>query len=212
MWQEYTKHLRACAHCGCQFTEIHLFCRTCWAKIDFEQSSPEELRQWSYDIVVYSLYSWREQKQVHSLIYGLKGGGLPEAFEYLATRFLAQRSLVSSLDNDSTVIIPAPASEAFAQDHAYEWGLQLARLMGVRLLNPLNRVESAPQKSLKKQERLAKKISVSKGLELHDFEKIIFVDDVITTGGTALAAYEALGRPEGFEVWTISCRPTKVLL
>lgn len=36
---------------------------------------------------------------------------------------------------------------------------------------------------------------------------VVFVDDVITTGSTAMAAYMALGDPENFEVWTLASRP-----
>jgi predicted amidophosphoribosyltransferase len=34
-----------------------------------------------------------------------------------------------------------------------------------------------------------------------------FVDDVITSGSTAMAAYLALGDPDYFEAWTLVCRP-----
>jgi predicted amidophosphoribosyltransferase len=36
---------------------------------------------------------------------------------------------------------------------------------------------------------------------------IVLVDDVMTSGATALAAYMALGDPQLFEVWTIANRP-----
>jgi predicted amidophosphoribosyltransferase len=34
----------------------------------------------------------------------------------------------------------------------------------------------------------------------------VFVDDVFTTGATALAAWKALDRPEDFQVWTLIYR------
>jgi predicted amidophosphoribosyltransferase len=36
---------------------------------------------------------------------------------------------------------------------------------------------------------------------------IVFVDDVITSGATAMAAYMALEDPSRFEVWTLANRP-----
>lgn len=38
-------------------------------------------------------------------------------------------------------------------------------------------------------------------------KSIVFADDVITSGATAMAAYMALGDPDGFEVWTLAARP-----
>jgi len=38
------------------------------------------------------------------------------------------------------------------------------------------------------------------------FTNVIFVDDVITTGATARAAWLSLGRPERFVVWSLARR------
>ncbi len=37
--------------------------------------------------------------------------------------------------------------------------------------------------------------------------RVVFADDVLTTGSTARAAFKALGKPSGFEVWAIVWRP-----
>jgi len=44
-------------------------------------------------------------------------------------------------------------------------------------------------------------------IECYAQKTVVFVDDVITTGSTAMAAYIALGDPENFEVWTLAHRP-----
>lgn len=212
MVKEYFKNIRACAHCGSMFSEVNLLCKTCWSYADREQNSVPNFRQWDYEFTVFSLYTWLEQAHLHSLVYGLKGGGLHEAFERLASRFLAQRNLLSNEEYKSAVIIPAPASVPGSRDHAFEWAAQLEKLSGASLLCPLSRIGHAPQKQLDKRARLEKKMSASNDLDLSRFTKVIFVDDVITSGGTAGAAFVALGRPKQFEVWTISCRPSKLLL
>lgn len=38
----------------------------------------------------------------------------------------------------------------------------------------------------------------------------IFIDDVLVTGATARAAWQALGKPRAFECWTIACRAREV--
>ncbi len=210
--KRYFDLLRSCAHCGQMFCEINLMCKNCWKILDREQNNVSNFRQWSYKLPTYSLYTWREQKYLESLIYGLKGGGLDEAFERLALRFLSLKYSLSNESYQKTIIVPAPASSPGARDHAYEWSFHLAQILGGEFKTPLLRGEVVPQKQLSREARLENKMSLSNNLDMARVDKIIFADDVITSGGTAWAAFEALGRPQNFEIWTIGCRPKKVLV
>ncbi len=212
LFKHAINNLRACAHCGQMFCEINLFCKTCWSQLEREQNLAQDLRQWHYGQPTYSLYTWREQKQIHSLIYGLKNGGVTEAFEKLAVRFLSQRYQITAESYQNAIILPAPAKAREDRDHAFMWAESLSKFSGAQLVKAFEREGLAPQKRLKKQERLEKKLKLYRDLNDLSAEKFIFVDDVITTGGTAHAAFEALNKPHNFEIWTISCRPPKVLL
>ena len=110
------------------------------------------------------------------------------------------------------LLIPCPNAEK-SRDHALKW----ARAIGVYGHGPLiealdieKKARSGPQKIKNRQERrniefvLSEKITGQ--MHLERFEKIIFLDDIVTSGSTARAAHKALGSPKNFEVWCVGHR------
>jgi predicted amidophosphoribosyltransferase len=201
---------RACAHCSQLFASPNVFCNICWEQMHRIQNAGPSMRQWAYTLPTYSLFTWRKERQIESLIYALKDGGLEDAFDRLAMTFLNQLESRPRLQDH--LFIPSPARAPGRCDHAFEWARALAKFTGGRMEAPLLRKSQEPQKRLRREERMEKKMSLSKDLSLISKGPVIFVDDVITTGATAYAAHEALQRPQNFETWTISCRPEGVLL
>ena len=102
------------------------------------------------------------------------------------------------------VFIPAPPKATLTEDHATKMAQSLSAIWGGSpYWNGLYRKSTDSQKRLNQKER--------KGIQLSRYlpppprtSDYIFVDDVVTTGSTALAAYERLGRPPSFSVWTIA--------
>ena len=115
-------------------------------------------------------------------------------FCYLAQMFLAHR--VGKIPRQGTLVYPSKGKK----DHAHQWAQSLAALCGystvaLRLLSK----EKQALKSLGGRDRVdftSRKIRGS----------VFFVDDILTSGGTARAAFRALGKPKSFQIWTVFYR------
>lgn len=95
------------------------------------------------------------------------------------------------------------------KDHAQNWGKALSSVMGsphACLLRPSPKLKNQKEASRsERKERIFHTIAPVDFSRLHK-KRVIFVDDVVTTGQTALAAYKALGKPDQFEVWSLIYR------
>lgn len=116
--------------------------------------------------------------------------------------------------SDATLIVP-PSSRESAFDHSWAWGCALSEVLGLRIESPFefategktNSLDSlAPQKRLKVGDRFKRQFKLKEGIRPFS-SKIVFVDDLITSGATAMAAQKALKSSVDFEVWTIARRP-----
>ncbi|MDZ4662620.1 MAG: hypothetical protein SGJ18_13490 [Pseudomonadota bacterium] len=197
-------YLRACPHCHFWFGKTDLFCVTCWGLANRERSW-KKATEYQLDTTV--LFCWREENNiVAELIYAFKGGELKEASQRLACWIL---SSVDTLDIKNAVFIPAPPRKPRNYDHATQLAQSLSGLSGRPYFNALERVDSEGQKHLKQTERWSIKMKLNGTFEVDALkeQRIIFIDDVVTTGATAQAAYLALEKPRNFKVWALAYRP-----
>ncbi|WP_413292169.1 hypothetical protein ACLSU7_12265 [Bdellovibrio sp. HCB185ZH] len=141
-------------------------------------------------------------------ITGLKGCHQRRDWSYWATRF-ATRRMLQGLPDRKIIIVPAP-SKNHGKDHAYQWAEALANAVGGEVHCCLRKVSNRHQRGANREKR------VEVVLELDENSSVVsefwsealwvFADDIVTTGSTALAAFEALGSPPHFETWALAHR------
>lgn len=90
--------------------------------------------------------------------------------------------------------------------HAQDWGFGLSQYLGCEHHTILKKVTKEVQKKKTKNERSQLLLLPIVDISYLKHKKVIFVDDVVTTGATLKAAYEALGEPKKFECWAMVTR------
>ena len=203
--------LRSCARCESFLPPIDLYCDGCWGVLSLRMGTGAALLQNGYPpLTVYALFKWTEEADadLRPLLYGLKGGDCRVAIRRLGDELSFRRDLGPQKRPPLFVFPPATTG---SRDHAWALAMALARRWGATCIGLEKRDsarETASQKRLSARERALRRYKLPDGsAKPSEGSKVVFVDDVITTGSTATAAYLALGEPSDFEVWTIAARP-----
>lgn len=189
-----------CIHCGSYFVNNSLLCPYCENLLFVEAGSLSLFELEKERAKTFGLLSWRQDQNLilNKLILNLKGNKQAKAWNYFSHRValnLKEKITLSSED----VICPCP-SWSGNKDHASLFAEALAREMNLKSYHLLkNSQQVSKSKELTRLERLRYS---SQRFEIRGeiFEKItdphrkkvLFVDDVITTGATLSAASEKL--------------------
>jgi len=189
-----------CAHC------LH-------SAFKSRQKTSHEFLVHGEKIKTFSLFEWVPQKNnaLSSLMISLKGQAPQHIWSYYAEHFLQYRLSISDLPGKG-VLVPCPSRNS-EPDHAFLFALALSELAGLQIICPLKmQSETQPFRKQSKKSRLGsirERFFRSENFtRTHlDGRDIIFVDDVITTGSTARAAYSLLAPcTASFEAWSLSRR------
>ncbi len=151
---------------------------------------------------VKSLFRWPpgESDALSSLILQMKEESA-DAWKIWALEFMSQIEHTSK----KTILVSSESSSG--KKHAQNFAGALSSYLGYPHICPLKPKQMGTnQRELKRLERSQREFELSVEFSKPHQTRIIFVDDVVTTGQTAQAAYRALKEPYDFEVWSLIYR------
>ncbi len=190
-----------CPNCDHFWTEESLWCSHCQGLFKLQ---PLEAVELPFCRLHYWI-DWRPETKIGSVwaryLRLLKYERNPQAWTWLAKEFV--KRMKSAVDFPQVVFTAAPSRHS--RDHAHHFASGLAAASGAEFVPSAFRlVDFSPQKEKSSKERSQRSLLLIRPLPAA--KTLIFVDDVLSTGSTALAAHQALGNPNDFHVWTLAYR------
>jgi len=189
----------SCLNCGSFFVQDHLFCRECFAeKIEPELNIQDQFIQ--EKLRHYFLVKWVpwQSDLLSRLIYQLKNNKSSAAWQCYAEQFIL--ALSDHLPSDFfDAIVPLPGSTRNSS-HSILFANALAVYFGCPVLNCLEKFLGQPEQKIKNAQQRRELASTIFLREKDEFftqqmfknMRILYVDDVLTTGSTFIQSYQAL--------------------
>lgn len=203
--------LTPCLHCGSFNKSDGLLCPPCRITVNSYLKPQLESLDWGV-FEAYSLFKWTPGTSdlLSAQLVGLKGTQQNSDWNHWAGKFLIRR-IQRGLPDRRIIVIPAPSSNpSRGKDHAYQWAEALSEALGAELYPCLNKKANLSQRGASRERRVQVELELDENSSLvsENWSEAlwVFADDIVTTGSTVLAAYEALGRPPHFEAWTLAHR------
>lgn len=197
-----------CLNCGCFSVRPLGLCEFCENKYLRPFLGWRKVLVGSNPLNVYSLLTWPPgQSDVFSKwVLSLKNSS-PYKWKNLAQLWLQNSCEKVSL-SPTSILIPCP-SRKVGRDHALRWTQAMSQATGIaysqRLRYSAQAVSSQRSSSFYERKKIRFEI-IAQESPLETSKKIVFMDDIVTTGATANAAWMALGQPKDFEVWCLVYR------
>ena len=221
----FLKYYRVCAVCqlgsgSLSWHPIEWLCPSCYQHF-LKETRIIAYKTSIYKDPVYCLTLWRKENQefISKLAQSLKGN-----HNYLGwltvTKILVRELVLNNLLywKEAEVIVPAPCHSRHrqhAQVFAQILGQQLNLPVDLNLLSftkqkrwfHFNRIQNDKQALRSKKQRAKIQLIAKK----HKYKKILFVDDICTTGSTISVARQVLGSLSYFQPFVLTCRAKESL-
>jgi predicted amidophosphoribosyltransferase len=189
-----------CLHCGSFQSSRSLFCLGCEKDLWSRHHGLRTFELGRKGTKGFALFDWYpdEDRKVSKLMMRLKGGKLEGALQYYAEALVSRyaRRLPSQ-----TVLVPCPTQNRRA--HARAFAQAIGMVLDLPVLDSLQKVGEQSQKGRNKVDRADIEIRNDQNFkQMH----VIFIDDIVTTGATALSARNAIGSCLSFQIWCLAHR------
>lgn len=205
--------LHGCLFCGSLFPRPEGLCQICATEL-WRWSQAEELFWQELEgLEAAALFQWipGRQEVLSHLILALKGPGAGRLWREFAHIFWRKYQVSTEVIYKQIVLVPSPSRAG--KDHALLFTEGLAQASGARVLHCLARPKSTTKQKTKNRSARsratfdwAENFSADRFAEETQNARLIFVDDVVTTGATARAAWIRLGRPDDFMICSLAQR------
>ena len=207
--KKWSYWLRNCSICHLSLSPINWLCTRCWKKIKSLYLLPQDMIRKQEEFTHIRLFDWNKENDffIRLFLNSLKKGGPSFIFNQIVWDFLHRIVQVLPFPKKA-VLIPAPTrSQVHLRDHAFCLASSFSYFSGAPIKNPLIWLSplGKEQKQKVKWERKKRFFYVKENF-IRNKEVIIFIDDILTTGATAQAAWKALGEPEQFLALTLAWR------
>lgn len=193
-------YLRRCALCESLFGGEFGICPDC-SRFCEKQSLEITIMPPSFPFPAHRLFISTDRDDfARRLVVTLKGDHRFRLWNYFARLFFLRR-MVMPAPLGSPVLVPAPSSTNRA--HAHLFAQQISELTGWPVWDLLVSGETHSQKEKGRGERKQKELHLRVQNPLLPNHTVVLIDDLMATGSTATAAWQALGQPR-LEAWVLT--------